>query len=959
MSNGRMFFVSSLVAIWTAVLCMPASAQRVRSFGITVPSTLAAGRDIDGFARDSFGIYARTNGTTNGFDGVSVDQLLSSMPNLQEYFHDEYATGTLELLFRADKDGDPGTTGDVAPDQMPHAIVISEIMWALDNAEAETRLDLKQWVELVNTTDQTIWLNNTSAIDATDINERSGRWVLHFTPDSHYIPRSTVLGQELSISNTIDPTLNRGEYKVIDRVSTFYLSKWLMAGQNGRTADGEQDRFQTQDVIPLISAYRNIDVTGTWEPRGTGSEPHEFGKVNIPDGLLSTAWHPSNTRRNMRRDFLGTPKSLYVGPTVGAAVIETRVPSAVPGKTRVPSNSVVINEIRNDTSPRNLDWVELYNAGDTAVNLRNWELTYHDADPDPGSNGTNLKDTDIMLVGKEADSSDADLFPDFELQPGGYLLIVSRDPMESPLAGGINIDAWRAGQDLRHGSLHQLIVRPKIGTMPNAGNFLLILRDHVEKNWSHNSTLDINNFPKASENIKDYAGNYFVSNYTRQPLTRIPHYNTRVWPFRGWDRPSDSESIPRQDQAWARTRHTADDGHHKDAWEHVTGDGTNARFGIGYDPAANLKTSPGTPGYANDSIKDRAVDRNGAAKFNGDISISEIMYDPGRNQNLPQWIELYNSSLTQTIHLEGWKLTIYNVKSEEALYVNGNFTFNKDAIVLPNQTLLLVSGAAGIRKGDVPKNRVYNLFDYHRQALGLSNRQSLLFNPEGFYLKLTHNDPTQPNNPNAILTLDEAGNLRSDRHRVLWEFPEGNAEGRQSLLRRYGKRWIDLDRVGELPENGLLMTSWQLYTRQYRATSFYGDRTDIGTPGYRSGGAVPVTLSSFRPVRDPGTGVVVIRWTTASELNNAGFNILRSETKTGAFKVVNVKGLIPGHGTTSEKHTYEWIDTTAKSNVVYYYRIEDISFEGKQTTLATTRLRGNVTGMGKLRTIWGTFKGLH
>ena len=76
----------------------------------------------------------------------------------------------------------------------------------------------------------------------------------------------------------------------------------------------------------------------------------------------------------------------------------------------------------------------------------------------------------------------------------------------------------------------------------------------------------------------------------------------------------------------------------------------------------------------------------------------------------------------------------------------------------------------------------------------------------------------------------------------------------------------------------------------------------------------------------------------------------------GEFKVVNLKGIIPGHGTTSEKHTYEWKDTTAKPNVVYYYQIEDVSLDGKRTTLARTHLRGNVNAAGKLTTTWSQLK---
>ena len=119
------------------------------------------------------------------------------------------------------------------------------------------------------------------------------------------------------------------------------------------------------------------------------------------------------------------------------------------------------------------------------------------------------------------------------------------------------------------------------------------------------------------------------------------------------------------------------------------------------------------------------------------------------------------------------------------------------------------------------------------------------------------------------------------------------------------------------------------------------------------GDPLPVSLSHFRAeLTDVG---VVLRWITESELNNAGFNIRRSDTKNGEFKVVNPK-LIQGAGTTSERQTYTWKDTTAKPNVVYYYRIEDISHAGVRKQLATVRMRGYVSAAGKLATKWGNLK---
>ena len=121
----------------------------------------------------------------------------------------------------------------------------------------------------------------------------------------------------------------------------------------------------------------------------------------------------------------------------------------------------------------------------------------------------------------------------------------------------------------------------------------------------------------------------------------------------------------------------------------------------------------------------------------------------------------------------------------------------------------------------------------------------------------------------------------------------------------------------------------------------------------RGGEPLPVTLSHFRA--EHTNAGVALKWTTESELDNAGFYIHRSETKDGTFKVVNPT-MIQGAGTTSERNEYTWKDTTAKPNVAYYYRIEDISHAGVRKQLATVHMRGFVSATGKLTTRWADLK---
>ncbi len=121
----------------------------------------------------------------------------------------------------------------------------------------------------------------------------------------------------------------------------------------------------------------------------------------------------------------------------------------------------------------------------------------------------------------------------------------------------------------------------------------------------------------------------------------------------------------------------------------------------------------------------------------------------------------------------------------------------------------------------------------------------------------------------------------------------------------------------------------------------------------RDGEPLPVNLSHFRAEHtDAG---VILKWTTESEVDNAGFYIYRSQTRDGEFKVVN-QSIIQGAGTTGKRNEYTWTDTTAKPHTVYYYRIEDMSHAGVQEELATVRLRGLISARGKLTTSWADLK---
>ena len=127
-------------------------------------------------------------------------------------------------------------------------------------------------------------------------------------------------------------------------------------------------------------------------------------------------------------------------------------------------------------------------------------------------------------------------------------------------------------------------------------------------------------------------------------------------------------------------------------------------------------------------------------------------------------------------------------------------------------------------------------------------------------------------------------------------------------------------------------------------SSTWGHAEDIGTPGYRAGGprSLPVELSSFS-VKRLESGAVVLTWTTESEVDNAGFNLRRSEKRDSGFTLLN-PALIAGAGTTGERQAYTFTDTSAKPGVEYFYQIEEVSFDGGPVPLVTRFLAGSGFG---------------
>ena len=354
--------------------------------------------------------------------------------------------------------------------------------------------------------------------------------------------------------------------------------------------------------------------------------------------------------------------------------------------------------------------------------------------------------------------------------------------------------------------------------------------------------------------------------------------------------------------------------------------------GLGYDRNAPKTMSLGTPGYLRNALTPKAQAR---------VNISEIMFTTGISQKLPQWIELYNPSKTEVVTLQGWRLQleIYD-PSRQPSHQFVTLLFHKTLRILPNQTVLVVT-KNGRNSQHFPEPRLYNLAEQNREKLEQFGLTAEFLNDLGYAIVLRDESGTQ---------IDVAGNLDGESNTSdapSWKLPNciTPVGYRTSIIRQYEKG---------APLTGTHKSSWFRATEMRRhIVTYYGHPKDLGNPGWKKGGPLPVQLSSFKAERTEQGAL--IQWTTESELENAGFNVLRSETKTGPFQVVTPR-MLQGAGTTSERSSYQYVDTTAKQNVAYYYRLEEVSFSGVQQPIATRRLRGHISAANRYLTTFGSLK---
>jgi hypothetical protein len=91
---------------------------------------------------------------------------------------------------------------------------------------------------------------------------------------------------------------------------------------------------------------------------------------------------------------------------------------------------------------------------------------------------------------------------------------------------------------------------------------------------------------------------------------------------------------------------------------------------------------------------------------------------------------------------------------------------------------------------------------------------------------------------------------------------------------------------------------------------------------------IGIELVSFTAMLE--FGAVRLKWETASEINHAGFNVLRSTEKEGAYEKANQE-FIAAKGKENKGAAYEYLDFPSAAGV-YFFKLEDVSLDGRSNT---------------------------
>jgi len=112
-----------------------------------------------------------------------------------------------------------------------------------------------------------------------------------------------------------------------------------------------------------------------------------------------------------------------------------------------------------------------------------------------------------------------------------------------------------------------------------------------------------------------------------------------------------------------------------------------------------------------------------------------------------------------------------------------------------------------------------------------------------------------------------------------------------------------------------------------------------------SDASLPVQLSSWTATIEKGS--VLLRWTTASEIENLGFILYRGLAGKRLDRLVDYRSEVKlrGQGSTTQSTHYQYTDRTVRIGQTYDYQLSHISYSGVETFAGIRRIKITYPGL--------------
>ncbi len=175
----------------------------------------------------------------------------------------------------------------------------------------------------------------------------------------------------------------------------------------------------------------------------------------------------------------------------------------------------------------------------------------------------------------------------------------------------------------------------------------------------------------------------------------------------------------------------------------------------------------------------------------------------------------------------------------------------------------------------------------------------------------------------------DVGNMRSYTTSPVGAgfYPDGvqPLSGSSVLYHYTGRGTVDTVAAVGVVDTGYIGISFFLDPRYFTNNNFYHSLNEMMIYAMANGGSfpgyIPVELVSFTAFSVGNN--VNLSWSTASEINNKGFEVER-KTSSSDWQAI---GFVEGQGTTSELNHYSYTDAKV-NNGTYNYRLKQIDHDG-------------------------------